>query len=185
MGEKVEGYLELDEIQARVRISEGKAKQLKEACIWALWFCGHSNGVRLSVVEAGASASYPINWAEDQLDAEAVRRSYNQDDATEYGAEALALLLAIQRTEYDAVERSVTSSGIDYWLGFKDGNSAQPFQRASRLEISGIMKETAGNRVSARVKQKLEKANLSAHSFPVYVTVVEFGQPYALLALRK
>jgi hypothetical protein len=177
--------LQLDEIQTRVQVSEGKAKQLKEACIWSLWFCGHSNGVRLRVVEVNESARYEIRWLEAELGVEALKRSYNKDDATEFGAEAVALLLSLERTGYDAVERSVTGTGIDYWLGFKSRHLNQPFHRASRLEISGVLKESSRNKVSTRVRQKLGQTKPTDHLFPVYVIVVEFGQPYATIVLKK
>jgi hypothetical protein len=185
MKEEVAGYLRLDEIQMRIQISEGKAKSLKEACIWSLWFCEHENGVMLNVIDAKGSAIYPISWLEDQIEAEALKRSYNQDDAKEFGAEAVALLLSIERTGYDAVERSSTGTGIDYWLGFKNRDPNEPFHRAGRLEMSGIMKETPRNKVSTRVNIKLEQTKPTDHTFPVYVIVVEFSQPYATIELKK
>jgi hypothetical protein len=188
MEENVAGYLQLDEIQLRVQISEGKAKHLKEACIWSLWFCKHLNGVALGVadtLEGSQKTRYQIKWLEDGLDAEVLKRSYNKDDATQFGAEAVALLLSVEHTEYDAVERAMTGTGIDYWLGHKDRNPNEPFHRASRLEISGIMEETPDNKVSRRVGEKLKQTKPTDHLFSVYVVVVEFSQPYATIVLKQ
>ena len=185
MVENVSGNLNLDNIQTLVQIAEGKAKLLKECCIWALWFCNHSNGVKIELREDSSTSLYIIGWSDEGLDAEAITRSYNPDDAAEFGAEAIALLISVERTEYDAVERSIKTTGIDYWLGFKNRHPNEPFHRASRLEISGIMKENKNNRVSTREKKKLTQTEPTDGTFPVYVIVVEFSQPYARMVLKK
>ncbi|MBI3427737.1 MAG: hypothetical protein HY011_32850 [Acidobacteria bacterium] len=188
MEENVAGYLQLDEIQLRVQVSEGKAKHLKETCIWSLWFCEHSNGVNLGVadaIEGERSKLYGIRWNEDGLDNEALKGSYNKDDAVQYGAEAVALLLSMEHTEYNAVERATTGTGVDYWLGHKDRHPNEPFHRASRLEISGIMEENADNKVGRRVNEKLKQTKPTDHLFSVYVVVVEFSQPYATIVLKQ
>jgi hypothetical protein len=56
------------------------------------------------------------------LDLEAINRRLNQDDATEEGAEAITLLVAMDRTEFEAVERASTTTGNDYWLGLPNLN---------------------------------------------------------------
>lgn len=184
MDEAVVPTLSLHRIQDAVQVSEGKAKHLMETCVWALLHCNHRNGVRLKVVDGKDTGFYVVRWQEDDLDEEAVRRSYNRDDATEYGAEAVALLISIDRTPYDAIERAITTKGIDYWLGFKNRKPNEPFHRAGRLEISGIMTETPTNSVRGRLKTKLPQTRPTDHTFPVYIIVVEFGQPYATMVLK-
>ncbi len=184
MEEYISGSLRLDDLQTLAQVTEGKAKHLREASIWALLFCEHSNGVKIRVLDGGNQVFYVMNWREENLDLDALSRSYNQDDATEFGAEAIAILLCIERTSYDAVERSSTTTGIDYWLGFKDRSPNEPFHRAGRLEISGIMRENQSNKVSTRVKEKLRQTKPTDRTFPVYVVVVEFSQPYATMVLK-
>jgi hypothetical protein len=184
MDEALVPTLSLDGIQGIAQVSEGKAKHLMETCVWALLHCNHKNGVRLKVVHGKDTGFYVVGWQEDALDEEAVRRSYNRDDATEYGAEAVALLISIDRTPYDAIERAITTKGIDYWLGFKNRKPNEPFHRAGRLEISGIMTETPSNTVRERVRDKLRQTRPTDHTFPVYIIVVEFGQPYATMVLK-
>jgi hypothetical protein len=176
--------LSLDSIQQIAQVSDGKAKHLKETCIWALAHCNHSNGVRLRVVHGEYSAFHFVRWQEEGIDHQALLRSYNRDDATQFGAEALALLISINRTEYDAIERAITTTGVDYWLGFKNRNPNEPFHRAGRLEISGIMTETPTNTVKARLRAKLPQTRPTDHTFPVYIIVVEFSQPYATMVLK-
>ncbi len=137
----------------------------------------------MKVIEESCSNSYILSWSDAEIDLEAIRWSFNQDDATEDGAEAIALLLAIDRTEYTAVQRAVTTTGIDYWLGYRD-NLDNPFKRAGRLEISGIFNENETNTVAARLKGKLRQTLPTDHTFPVYIVIVEFGQPYATMVKK-
>jgi hypothetical protein len=173
----------LDKIQEVAQVSEGKAKKLMETCVWCLAASNHANGVSLQVDDDSTVLSYFLSWP-SKLDLEAIGRSLNQDDATEEGAEAIALLVAVDRTEYTAVERASTSTGIDYWLGYKD-NLNNPFKRAGRLEISGILKESETNTVKIRVKRKLAQTLPTDSTFSVYVIVVEFSKPYARMVLKK
>src|SRR6266498_1250705 len=168
MGETISGTLNLDSIQSLVQVSEGKAIQLMETCIWCLSHCDHSNGIRLKVIDREEPYSYIVTWPDERIDMEAVRRSYNRDDAIGDGAEAMAFLISVERTFYTAVERAVTRTGIDYWLGFKERNPNEPFHRAGRLEISGIMTENPSNSVSSRIKEKLRQTIPTDHTFPVY-----------------
>ena len=172
--------LYLNKIQEVAQVSAGKARQLWEACVWCLTASGHTNGVTMKVHEEDRSDPCIISWPDDEIDLEAVQRSFNQNDATEDGAEAVALLLLIARTEYTAVHRAGETTGIDYWLGYKE-NIDNPFKQAGRIEISGIFKENEKNTVAARIKEKLKQTRPTAHTFPVYVVVVEFGQPYATI----
>jgi len=178
--------LNLHNIKEYVQLSEGKTKQLMETCIWCLVHCKHSSGVKLRVEDENNTDYYSLIWSNDKIDHEAIFRSYNKDDATECGAEAIALMLSIQRTEYTAVERAITTTGIDYWLGFKNRNPNYPFHRASRLEISGIMTESITNTISSRVKRKIKQTKPTDYtSFPIYVIIVEFSKPYAIMVLKN
>jgi hypothetical protein len=175
--------LHLNRIQDVAQISNGKAKQLMETCVWCLLASKHSNGLTLDVKEESATDSYLVSWPNEEIDTELINRSYNQDDSAEDGAEAIALLLSIDRTDYTAVERASTSTGIDYWLGYKDSPN-NPFERAGRLEVSGIFAESERNSVKQRVKKKLKQTSPTDNTFSVYVIVVEFSQPYATMVKK-
>ena len=175
--------LHLDKIQDVVQVSAGKAKQLMETCVWCLLASNRVNGLTMRVTEESLNDSYFVIWPDEHIDTEAINRTYNQDDAIEDGAEAIALLLSIHRTEYTAVERATTTTGIDYWLGYKD-NRNNPFKRAGRLEVSGIFEENESNTVKNRVKDKLRQTKPTDRTFPVYVIVVEFSQPYATMVKK-
>jgi hypothetical protein len=111
-----------------------------------------------------------------------ILRAYNSDDAIEFGAEALALLLIKEKTPYTAIERAVKPSGIDYWLGYK--NSKYIFSRFdARLEITGILTESSSNTIKSRINKKLERTMIS-NVFPVFISVIEFGEPKAVTVRR-
>lgn len=171
--------LNLDLIREASRITARKAGYLKESCIWCLLSCQHTNGVHLRVINGAIENTYIVFWNSEPFDTEELNRSYNEDDAVEHGAEAIALLLSSKVTCYDAVQRATRTTGIDYWLGFKSAHPDKPFQSAARLEVSGILCEKHGNTVRDRAKEKMNQTRQSGNSLPVYVIVVEFTRPYA------
>ena len=176
--------LNLDTIQAATRISSGRAKQLMEGCVWCLLTCKHSNGITLGVVADGKPDAYSVCWNDSEIDVAALNRTYDEKRGIEDGAEAIALLLVTSRTDYNAVQRTILGTGIDYWLGYQE-NLNNPFKSASRIEISGLLSENSTNTVKRRVASKLEQTKPTDHTFPVYVIVVEFSQPYAQVVLKK
>ncbi len=170
-----------------------KAEQRMEACVWCFLNSQHDNGVLMDVVgrnkddDNKVEKRYQVCWNEDEIDREALFRGYNVDDGPEDGAEAIALLLVRERTNYTAIERSVTSTGIDYWLDHKEKQNDQIFTQASaRLEISGILKQSSTNKPKYRVKKKIRQTRQSDDTyFPVYIIVVEFSQPITTMVLRN
>jgi hypothetical protein len=98
------------------------------------------------------------------------------DEATEYGAMGLAMLLLIKLTKYTIVERSMKGPGFDYWLGDKDDKM---FQKKARLEISGIF-HGDDSQFKTRINQKFKQTNISDKcGFDCFVSVIEFGKPKA------
>jgi hypothetical protein len=82
------------------------------------------------------------------------------------------------------VERSAKGTGIDYWVG--DGRDERGiFQRAARLEVSGILKGDKA-KIAARFAQKTSQTRRSDKSeMPAYVVIVDFGGPEARFAKRS
>jgi hypothetical protein len=101
-------------------------------------------------------------------------------EATEYGAYGVALVIAVKITGIPFVERSAKETGIDYWLG--DGADERGiFQRTARLEVSGILR---GNdkQITARLKTKIIQTKRSDQTLlPAYAIIVEFAEPTARL----
>jgi len=179
--------LDLDTLGSGIpALTKGKATVLKESCIWSLLKCRHKNGVKLCTINCDKQACYMICWEDRDIDIKAILRAYNKDDAVEYGAEAITLLLIREQTFYTAIRRAVTGTGIDYWLGFKSKDKTNIFTDAdARLEISGILQERGNNTIKNRIKIKLKQTLPTDHTFPVFVSVIEFSQPRAEMVLKN
>jgi hypothetical protein len=97
-------------------------------------------------------------------------------EATEYGAYGVAIVVALALTEPPKMERSAKGTGIDHWVG----DSKDPrgiFQHGARLEVSGILKGDK-TKIAARLTEKLAQARRSERSgLPAYVVIVEFCDP--------
>lgn len=100
------------------------------------------------------------------------------DEATEYGAYGVAIVLALPLTHTHRVQRSAKGTGIDYWLGNEEHQSGI-FQRTARLEVSGILRGNK-NKIVARLREKLIQTNRSDNTaLPAYVVIVGFDSPEA------
>ena len=167
--------LNLDELgEGRIpAVTRRFGKALAELAGVSLESQGHASGVTLQI-QGTSENSYPLTWP---FVPERAFRAYDPDEATEFGATGIAVLLAKQEIGYVAIERSRKGSGIDYWMG--NETDTLPFQRRARLEISGIRKGDE-NAVKSRVQQKLKQAERSDETkLPAFVIVVEFGRPLA------
>jgi hypothetical protein len=153
-----------------------------EACVVTFFKSGHKTGVKLLVKGAG-DEQFTIRWNlkyGDQL-----RRTWNdQDEATEFAATCISILLAFRKTGYSVIERSFKKTGVDYWLGSKV-DELNIFENKARLEVSGIFK---GNerKVEYRTKIKLHQSKQSDSSkLPAFISVVEFSQPQSKFVRRQ
>lgn len=145
-----------------------------QACTVCLENSNHLSGVTVSV-NGTQNINATLNWASIVNDQ--VKRNWmDNDEATEYGATAIAIILSNKISNYNCIERSSKGLGFDYWLGNED--SIGLFQRKARLEISGIYKESPTNTLENRVKdkktqtKKSENLNMNAH-----ICVTEFSNP--------
>jgi hypothetical protein len=104
------------------------------------------------------------------------------DEATEYGAMGLAVLLSIKLTKHTTVQRSMKGKGIDFWIGDKENNM---FQEKARLEVSGLFHGTE-SQFNSRIKQKFKQTNISDSSgFDCFVSVTEFSKPISSFLLKE
>lgn len=136
---------------------------------------GHAQGVQLTV-RGDVNNRYSVRW--HPVDDQAHRAWGDAEGATEYGAAGIAALLVEKALPYTVIRRARIGNGFDYWLG--DKNKNLPVQRdAARLEVSGIRRGD-GNRIRARVREKLKQMGRSDDMLlPAYAIVVEFGNPLA------
>jgi len=163
-------------------ISRAIGIYLAEGAAYCLESNGHKSGVRIKI-NNGDNQKAILYWL--SVVDEQTQRSWNDtQEATEYGATAIALVLLKCLTKYTVIERSFKGTGFDYWLGTGEyDENLLPFeQRKARLEISGIWKESKGNTIKKRMKlKKKQVANVNYADVPIVIIVVEFGTPKAKL----
>lgn len=107
------------------------------------------------------------------LDELAQRSWADLQEATEYGAYGIAILLILEYTNHTGVERSCKGTGFDYWLGMEN---SLLFQRRARLEVSGILKGSS-SAIDYRLEQKIEQISCGDYSLPSFIVIVEFSSP--------
>ena len=101
--------------------------------------------------------------------------------ATELGAVAIAICVVEDLTNYQAVYRSATATGIDYWLADK---TSDDLGFSARLECSGTLQggETERKR---RIRDKLKQTKQSdGTGLPAIVVVVDFSDLVAQVAKK-
>ena len=133
----------------------------------------HSRGTQL-LVRGVFQKSHALNWptVTDQM-----RRTWaDPREATEKGAEGIAILLVKEETVFTTIERAAIGTRIDRWLGHQ--SDTPYFQRKARLEISGILRGDDRN-VKKRLQEKLDRLALASSQLPAFVVVVEFSRPLA------
>lgn len=151
---------------------------LAEAAAVCLEHQGHTQRVELQVTGSYSEIVAVVRPSvTDQM-----RRCYaDLQEATEFGACGLAILLVRAVVGYTVIERSVKGTGFDYWLGYED---ELPFQNKARLEVSGILAGDDGQ-ITTRVKQKREQTTLTDRiALPAYIVVVEFSRPKAQVVTK-
>jgi hypothetical protein len=146
---------------------------LAEAAGYCLNLKKHPNPVTLSLTGDDRSSRI-FQWSS------ANRNCHNTygdlQEATEYGACGIAIIVAVHLTGIGQVERSAKGTGIDYWFGEDSGEDGL-FQRSARLEVSGIL-EANENKISARLSQKMSQTQPSDKTLlPAYVAIVGFNLP--------
>jgi hypothetical protein len=134
-----------------------------------------------SVVALRVSGEFQVSYLLHRLEVtDRMRASYDTDEATEFGACGIAILVMRDLTGF-TVQRAFKGGGFDYWLGVAD--EARPFQNLARLEVSGIRR---GNRrqIAARMREKLQQVRPADGELPAYAVVVEFSTPAVRVEMR-
>lgn len=133
----------------------------------------HENGKTLSV-RGYSNSQHTVSWP--LITSQSLAAWNDLEQAAEYGAVAVAVLVAKEEIGYEILRQSRKGTGFDYWIG---SSSEEGFLDKAGLEISGILKGD-DRTVKARVREKLNQADRSDPSqLEMYVIVVEFGRPLA------
>ncbi|MFK7907313.1 MAG: hypothetical protein AB8B69_19405 [Chitinophagales bacterium] len=140
----------------------------------------HQIGVEFKVEGKTVTKEIKLSWK--KVSQQMIDNWNDLQEATEYGATALALLIVHKFTKYKVIKRSRKRTGIDFWLGLKEDKF--PFQNRARLEISGILKGSK-SQINQRLKTKMEQTKQSDHlNLTAFIIVVEFSAPTAKIAIR-
>jgi hypothetical protein len=179
--------LHLESINGSVLIPSANVMGKAEAASVMFLHRGHTEPVtlKLSGHTNGQCVVHLLN-VDDQ------KRNAWKDiqEAVEEGACGIAMMLVDQYTEYRVSERSVKGEGIDYWLSKKTDNinslnTFNLYDRAARLEVSGIEQGTQAQ-INQRIKQKKQQTAPSANTnLPAFVVIVEFSTPCSALEIVK
>jgi hypothetical protein len=164
-----------------VGISAAYGSFLAEAASYCLHLKKHANPVRLGL-SGDYRSSGTLQW---QSVAQSHLKTYGDvQEATEYGAYGIAIVVALYLTGMTGVERSAKGTGIDFWLRADDAGQ-NFFQHAARLEVSGIL-EGDESRIVARLNKKLTQTTPSDTTLlPAFVAIVEFGSPQTRLVKKN
>lgn len=145
-----------------------------QACTVCLENSNHTTGVSTNLTGNNPNR-LTLNW-NSAVNTQVKRNWTDNEEATEYGATAIAILLVKYLSNYECIERSSKGLGFDYWLGEED--TLEIFQRKARLEISGILKESSTNTVENRTKIKENQTKKSSFlNMTAHICVMEFSNP--------
>lgn len=167
--------IELDELKAGVMgLTEEYGSFLLQACSICLENQGHKSGINYEL-KGVKNEVITLNWSQ-KINSKVKRNWSDLQEATEYGATAIAISLANKYSEFDTVERSSKGTGFDYWLGEEDEIGI--FQRKARLEISGILNESKTNTIKRRIKVKSDQVKTSdSMGLKAHISVTDFNSP--------
>ena len=149
---------------------------LLQACTVCLDKFDHKSGVILNI-KGNEKVDCILHW-DSEVTVKTKRNWNDLQEATEYGATAIAILLAGKFSNCSVIERSSKGTGFDYWLGDDQNESIDIFNYKERLEISGILVENSSNSIKERVsfkKKQIEKTNNT--SLNAHICVTDFSTP--------
>ena len=162
----------------------------------ALTEAGHPVSVSCEVEDQGNPGfMLVLQWPE--LESTSKKHSWRQRQRLgEWAAEGIAFLMIEEFTPFTVVDQSEVDTrpgcgtGIDYYLGTKenlDCDDEEDFPgHSARLEVSGILRPSAGNSLKARVSDKFEQTKKSdCDGTPAFIIVVEFETPVVNFTQRN
>ncbi|SRR5258707_9330914 len=164
-------------------LTPAQGSTILEACIVTLYRMGHKPGTKLHI-RGERTGEIILSWKK-KVTSQIQRAWKDQEEATEMAAIGISILLALAFTDYTVVERSIKTTGFDYWLGVQEAGSSDIFKKMARLEISGIFNGDDGV-LDRRVKLKIDQTKQSdATRLPAFVFVIEFSKPKCKFVSRN
>jgi len=155
----------------------------KENCMVCFHRNGHRSGLELRVRYEDYNRLYEVCWSGDVTE-QLLKNFAKVPKVTEDAACAIALFLVRELTEFTGVEMSSLGTTIDYYLAPQNQDDDLIFNRAARLEATGILKENPQNTVEGRIKQKLGRLK-PERDLPTFIVVVEFSKPWSKIVKHE
>lgn len=111
---------------------------------------------------------------------EAMRKTHrNLKDATELGAVAVIASVVHDLSDELILDQAVEGTRIDYWLGRR--GEGPLYQKKSRIEISGILREAPNNTTEYRIHKKRERLRKNPDERNATIAIVVFSAPKAVM----
>lgn len=162
-------------------ISKEAVGFFKQNCMVCFNNQGHLSGVKLPIYYENGNDIFEILW-EGEVTEELIRIYGDLRRATDNAACALALQFINKITEYTAFEQSSIGTSIDYYLT-RQKEDILIFNRAARLEVSGILEENEGNTVEGRISRKIKRLK-DDDDLPTFIIIVEFSKPWSKMVQK-
>jgi len=136
----------------------------------------HESGVPMAV-EGDCNTIFRLMW--EPLTEKHHRTCADIQEAIEYGAYGLAILVVRETKGKTVLERSAKGPGFDFWIGDEE-DADLPFQGLTRLEVSGIL---SGDEKSMKSRMRVKKKQVSPSDDlgPAFIAIIDFRPPVTRL----
>ena len=171
--------LTLDDLSSGATgVTPAYGRSLAEAAGVCLDDQEHANPIRFHIPDIDPQTC-DLTWP---TISERTRLTWNDDeDATEHGAMAIALLFTIRFLGYRIVGRMKKGKGVDFLLARSTSDASE---EPVYLEVSGIRHGNAAT-IQRRLKEKLQQTEKLGGAGLAHVIVVEFSRPVARFDARN
>jgi len=153
-------------LERHAGLSNGIAESLVEAAGVAL-ARRHEPPTPLRITEGEQHLDLALQWV---VPDERVRRAWGDlARATEWGAEALAIVSVDEFRGMVVVERALRGSFVDFYVGVAGGD----LERAAALEVAGV----DDGSIESLLRDKVAQARQNQDRLPVLAVAVRFREP--------
>lgn len=157
-------------------ISEGFGMYMAECAAYMFMVTNHKSGVAMKIKTENQKLNAKVEW-EISRSRDLDKSMRDEQRPTDFGAMGVAVLSALELTDYHAFETSRKGEGVDFWV-LKDADDELDFSQSIRVEVSGIKSETSSNTLQQRFNRKNKQRTQSDHTgTDAYISITEFSTP--------
>lgn len=150
---------------------------LAEAAAVALTLNGHKSETILKF-RGEEEIDFKIEWTE-KTGKDVMKGWADQRETAEYGAIGITVLVLPEVSDYNYFEKANQGNGFDFWVDEQkivEGKMIRQ-NKNTRLEVSGILKESKTNSVKKRMVIKKKQVKKGNFTNPALISIVGFGEP--------